>query len=137
MHYRTRVDDILGAIRPFKGVMIPYGLFKDLTGWIDKDLYFTLIEGVTAEIVDDEGRRIGIVGGLIQDGGCKQAIPIYPRDLTTPDSSCVPTKYDEDEIVEGIEHLVDYGRICVRPEDGGYVIGVFNSVKLESKIGRE
>jgi hypothetical protein len=125
----ARAGEILAAIRPFKGVMIPYGVLKDLTGWIDKDLYLILIERVTAEVVDEQGRRIGIVRGEIQDGGCKQAIPIYPRDLIT---SFIPGEYDEDDIVKGIEQLVDYGRICVRRQDGGYVIGVFNCMKMES-----
>jgi hypothetical protein len=131
MHYNTRTHEILRAIQPFKGAMIPYGVLNDLTREADRDVYFTLIEGVTVEVVDHDGRRVGIVGGEIEDGGCKRAFPIYPRDLITPAPSYC-WEYDEDDIVKGIERLVNFGRICVRPQDGGYILGVFNCAKLES-----
>jgi hypothetical protein len=97
-----------------------------------RDLYAAFIDRVTVEIMDNEGRRIGIVGGEIQDGGCRQAVPIYPRDFITPDNPYVSWERKEGNVIKGIEQLVDYGRICARPQDGGYVIGVFNCMKFAS-----
>src|ERR1035438_6486239 len=119
--------ELLRSIRPYKNVMIPYSVLYFDTG----RLYPALIDRVSVEIVDDDGRRIGIVEGEIQDDYCKQAVPIYSRDLPTADCP-TPWEGNEDPFDMAIRLLVDCGRICVRPQDGGYIIGVFNCMKFES-----
>lgn len=132
MNYDTQLE-LLRAIRPYKGVIIPYSMDEIATrGMGLEDLYVAFIDRVTVEIIDidNEGRRIGIVGGEIQDGGCRRAVPIYLRDLIN--CKDVPRVRNEGHLMELIELLVDCGRICVRPQNGGYVIGVFNCMKFES-----
>src|ERR1035438_401420 len=110
--------------------MIPYSV-DEISEIGLEGLYVALIDRVTVEVIDTEGRRIGIVAGEIQDGGCRQAVPNYSRDFPTADCR---TLWDgnEDPFDVEIRLLADCGRICVRPQDGGYIIGVFNCMKFES-----
>jgi hypothetical protein len=125
--------ELLGAIQPYKDVMIPYSMQKlSDVGMGLEYLYAALIDSVSVEIVDDDGRRIGIVRGESQDGDCKRADLIYPRELITPDNPVIHWRHDKGDIAKGIELLVDCGRICVRPQGRGYVVGVFNCMKFES-----
>jgi hypothetical protein len=125
----NKKHELLRSIRPFKCVMIPNSV-DEISEIGLEGLYVALIDRVTVEIIDSEGRRIGIVGGEIQDGGCRRAFPIYLRDLIQCKDALAVR--DEAHLMYKIEQLVDYGRICVRPQDGGYVIGVFNCMRFES-----
>jgi hypothetical protein len=125
-------NELLRTIQPYKDVMIPYSVKEDDMGTITKDVYAAFIDRVTVEVIDNEGRRIGIVGGVIEDGGCTRAVPIYPRDFITSGEPIARLVWNKGQIADAIELLVDYGRICVRPQGRSYVVGVFNCMKFDS-----
>ena len=103
MDYNKK-HELLRSIRPFKCVMIPNSV-DEISEIGLEGLYVALIDRVTVEIIDSEGRRIGIVGGEIQDGGCRRAFPIYLRDLIQCKDALAVR--DEAHLMYKIEQLVD------------------------------